>query len=199
MFAITKYFTIFALPNLFVSSVNHRIYRKLNTHRRSFLYSYSTAMSGFGDFEKATLSLYPILTKIKFFTNAKPSKKFSTAEREYAATNALPSDRAQTIQLNQPTEKKELRKATLLPAIGLLFREFYRDVRCLPAQVAQNCIQRLWHRDTIRPDQWQGFLCQRTDLCTGISVPNGANPPVSAKGSLYGHCLRLHLFPFINY
>lgn len=197
MFAITKYFTIFVLPTHIVSSVNHRIYRILNTHRRSFLYSYcTTAISGFGDSEKATLSLYPILTKIKFFTNAKPSKKFSTAEREYAATNALPSDRAQTIQLNQSTEKKELRKATLLPAIGLLFREFYRDVRCLPAQVAQNCIQRLWHRDTIRTDQWQGFLCQRTDLCTGISVPNGANPPVSAKGSLYGHCLNF-IFVFI--
>lgn len=196
MFANYKNFTIFALPTHIVSSVNHRIYRILNTHRRSFLYSYcTTAISGFGDSEKATLSLYPILTKIKFFTNAKPSKKFSTAEREYAATNALPSDRA----IQSTSTERQPSTPTLLPAIGLLLRELRRDVRHLPAQVAQNRIQRLWHRDTIRPDQRQGILCQGRDLPTGIPAPNGTTAPVSATGSLYGHRLRLHLFPFINY
>lgn len=197
MFANYKNFTIFALRNSFICSANHRICRQLYTpYKCGLLYSYCTAMSGFRSFEKATLSLYSILTKIKFFTkNAKPSKKFSTAEREYAATNAQPSDRA----IQSTTTERQPSTPTLLPAIGLLLRELRRDVRHLPAQVAQNRIQRLWHRYTIRPDQRQGFLCQGRDLPTGIPAPNGTTAPVSATGSLYGHRLRLHLFPFINY
>lgn len=195
MFANYKNFTIFALPTHIVSSVNHRIYHNiLFTHKRSFLYSYcTTAISGFGDFGKATLSL--LLVLIKFFTNAKPSKKFSTREGQYLITNAQPSDRA----IQSTSTKRQPSTPTLLPAIGLLLRELRRDVRHLPAQVAQNRIQRLGHRDTIRPDQRQGFLCQGRDLPTGIPAPNGTTAPVSATGSLYGHRLRLHLFPFINY
>lgn len=90
--ASLKILPIFALPTHIVSSVNHRIYRILNTHRRSFLYSYcTTAISGFGDFEKATLSLF--LTKIKFFTNAKPSKKLHPREVQYLGSNGYPTTR----------------------------------------------------------------------------------------------------------
>lgn len=194
MFANYKNFTIFAPQQLFNGSVNHRIYHNKDTRIGvMFPYSYSTAMSDCCNFGSITLSL--LLVLIKFFTNATIGKKFSTREGQYLITNAQPSDRA----IQSTSTKRQPSTPTLLPAIGLLLRELRRDVRHLPAQVAQNRIQRLWHRHTIRPDQRQGFLCQGRDLPTGIPAPNGTTAPVSATGSLYGHRLRLHLFPFINY
>lgn len=173
MLDTSKKISIFALRQLH-NSVNLRIYRIL--HKRLgvvYPYSNSTVISGCRKLGKATLSLYSILTKIKFFTNATTSKKFSTAEREYAATNALPSDRAQTTISTQPTEKKELGKATLLPAIGLLFQEFYRYVRCVPAQVVQDFFQNFQHCHYLCTDQRQGILRQWENFRRGVSKPNG--------------------------
>lgn len=197
MFANSQNNTIFALQQSYNSDANHRIYNK----RLGVVYpcSNSVTISGCCKLGKATLSLYLILMKFKFFTNATTSKKFSTAEREYAATNALPSDRAQTTISTQSIKKKELGKATLLPAIGLLFREFYRYVRCVPAQVVQDFFQSIQCSDYLRTDQRQGILCQGRDLPTGIPASNGTTAPVPATGSLYRHSLRIHLFPFINY
>ncbi|AFR36271.1 hypothetical protein B739_1680 [Riemerella anatipestifer RA-CH-1] len=90
MFSHTKILSIFVLPNSFFSSVNHRICIRNNNLGVVFLYSYGTAISGFGDSEEATLSLF--LTKNKIFTNAKPSKSFSTREQQYLTANAQPSD-----------------------------------------------------------------------------------------------------------
>lgn len=160
MLATSKKLSIFALPQLFNSSVNLRIYRIL--HKRLgvvYLYSNSTAVSGCGDFESITLSLYLIFTKFKFFTNATTSKKFSTAEREYAATNAQPCDKG-TIT-TQSIKKEELGAYPLLSAIRLLFREFYGYVRSLPTQVVQDFFQNQQYCYTICPDQRQGIFRQR--------------------------------------
>lgn len=81
-----KIFTKFALLNSFNGSVNRRIYTEL--YKRLGVvstYSYGTAVSEFSDTGKATLSLF--LTKIKFFTNAKLGKKFSSREQQYLDAN----------------------------------------------------------------------------------------------------------------
>lgn len=170
--ANSKKISIFALRNLHYS-VNHRIYRIL--HKRLgvvYLYSYYTVISGFRNFESITLSLYSILTKFKFFTNAKPSKRFSTREQEYLATNAQPSDRAKTTQHYQSIKKKELGAYPLLLSIRLLIREFYGYVRGIPAQVVQNLIKSIQRCHTIRTDQRQGVLWQRQNLFRGVSKSN---------------------------
>lgn len=172
MLDTSKKISIFALRQLFNGSVNHSIYETYKRLGVVSTYSYSTAVSDCRKSGKATLSLYSILKKIKFFTNATISRKFSAAEREYAATNAQPSDRAQTTQFTQPTEKKELGKATLLPAFGLFFQEFYRYVRCVPAQVVQDFFQSFQHCHYLCTDQRQGIFRQWENFRRGVSKPN---------------------------
>lgn len=81
-----KIFTTFALLNSFNGSVNRRIYTELYK-RLSVVstYSYGTAVSEFSDTGKATLSLFLMI--IKFFTNAKLGKKFSSREQQYLDAN----------------------------------------------------------------------------------------------------------------
>ena len=89
-----KIFTTFALLNSFNGSVNRRIYTEL--YKRLGVvstYSYGTAVSEFSDTGKATLSLF--LTKIKFFTNAKLGKKFSSREQQYLDANGDSTTRSQ--------------------------------------------------------------------------------------------------------
>ena len=87
-----KIFTTFALPQLFNRGVNHKIYTLTNAYSVVFLFSYCTAISGCGDYEKATLSLF--LTKIKFFTNATTSRKFSSREQQYLDANGNSTTRS---------------------------------------------------------------------------------------------------------
>ena len=90
-----KIFTTFALLNLH-NGVNHRIYK---THLKRlgvvYLNSNNTVISGFSNFESITLSLYSILTKFNFFTNAKPCKKFSSREQQYLDANGNSTTRSQ--------------------------------------------------------------------------------------------------------
>lgn len=89
-----KIFTTFALLNLH-NGVNHRIYK---THLKRlgvvYLNSNNTVISGFSNFESITLSLYSILTKFNFFTNAKPCKKFSSRKQQYLDANGNSTTRS---------------------------------------------------------------------------------------------------------
>ena len=89
-----KIFTTFALLNSFNGSVNRRIYTELYK-RLSVVstYSYGTAVSEFSDTGKATLSLFLMI--IKFFTNAKLGKKFSSREQQYLDANGNSTTRSQ--------------------------------------------------------------------------------------------------------
>lgn len=176
MFANPKNISIFALRISFNDKVNQRIYQNKHNISVVFSRSYDLVVSGVRSFGKATLSLFS--NNIKFFTNyANSSRKFSTREQQYLITNALPSDRAQTTQFTQPTEKKELGKATLLPAIGLFFREFYRYVRCVPAQVVQDFFQSFQYCHYLCTDQRQGIFRQWENFRRGLSASNGGYLP----------------------
>lgn len=167
--ATSKKLSIFALRLLHIRGANHRFYYNYNTHRRSEYHSYCIAICESRISGKATLSLYSILTKIKFFTNATFSRKFSTAEREYAATNAQPCDKG-TIT-TQSIKKEELGAYPLLSAIRLLFREFYGYVRSLPTQMVQDFFQNQQYCYTICPDQRQGIFRQRQHFFRSLPEP----------------------------
>lgn len=167
--ATSKKISIFALRQLFNGSVNHSIYETYKRLGVVSTYSYSTAVSDCRKSGKATLSLYSILTKIKFFTNATISKKFSTREQQYLTTNAQPSDKG-TIT-TQSIKKEEFGAYPLLSAIRLLFREFYGYVRSLPAQVVQDFFQNQQYCYTICPDQRQGIFRQRQHFFRSLPEP----------------------------
>ena len=90
MLAQSKNITTFALLNLFnYGGVNRRIYR----YKRlgvAFLNSNSTSVSGFSNLEKAAPFLYSVL---KFFTNAKPSKKFWSRRSTVSCAKRYPTKR----------------------------------------------------------------------------------------------------------
>lgn len=162
-----KKFLIFALRQFSISSVNHRIYRIL--HKRLGVvipFSNYTAIRGCRKLGKATLSLF--LNKIKFFTNATTSRKFSTREQQYLTTNAQPSDRVNASKLHQSTTQKESGKTSLLPALGLLIRELYGYVRGLRTQVVQNLFQGFQYCYSVRPNQRKGILCQWQNILRSL-------------------------------
>lgn len=191
--ATSEIFTIFALQQLFNGSVNHRIYSTYLYQRLGVVYPYSndTVVSGCCKLGKATLSLYCLV--IKFFTNATTSKRFSSAEEQYAVTNAHPSDRGATNQ--KRTKKKELRKATPLPAIGLLLRELHRYVRGISAKVVQDISQRRRNRYPVCTDQRQRIFRQRENIPQSL-------PKTDAEHTSFYHRdtgTRIKTIPFILY
>ena len=192
--ATLKKITTFASLYSFNSDVNHRIYSTL--HKRLgvvYSYSYGIAVSECSNFGKATLSLFQFFNFLKFFTNATLSKRFSSAEEQYAVTNAQPSDRRATNQ--KRTKKKEPRKATPLPAIRLLLRELHRYVRGISATVVQDISQRRKNRYPVCTDQRQRIFRQRQNIPQSL-------PKTDAEHTSFYHRdtgKRIKTIPFILY
>lgn len=127
MLAQSKNITTFALLNLFnYGGVNRRIYR----YKRlgvAFLNSNSTSVSGFSNLEKAAPFLYSVL---KFFTNAKPSKKFWSRRSTVSCAKRYLTKRGEkSLQKLATTEKCCTFASQLLHNCGANHRFYYNTHR----------------------------------------------------------------------
>ncbi|EKB60745.1 hypothetical protein HMPREF9700_00240 [Bergeyella zoohelcum CCUG 30536] len=165
-FATTEKCCTFVPQQLFICGSNPFRFIIFRYKRLGVVYSRSICPANSGCCKLGkhyAFFIYKFINFLKFFTNATTCKKFSTREQQYLTTNAQPSDTGQ-----KRTTQKEFRETSLLPAIGLLIREFYGYVRGLRTQVVQNLFQNFQYCYSVCPNQRKGILCQWQNILRSL-------------------------------